>query len=166
MKKLFILRHAKSTWDIPDISDFDRPLNTRGLNDAPFMGELLAAKETVPEMIVSSPAKRAMHTAILVRESAGINPEVIFDERVYEASPQNLRQVISEFSNVCQTALIVGHNPGIEGLIRFLSGRIESMPTAALAVIDLDIESWSEIKADCGTLVEVIRPKTVKSQSG
>ena len=166
MKKLFILRHAKSSWDVPDISDFERPLNTRGLNDAPFMGELIAARGVVPDIIVSSPAKRAMHTAILVREAAGVDSDIIYDERVYEASPQNLRQVIAELDDKYSSVLLVGHNPGIEGLIRFLTGTIEPMPTAALAEIELAIGRWADIQAEIGTVKEIIRPKTVKGQTG
>lgn len=159
MKLLFILRHAKSSWTDTSLSDFERPLNERGLNTAPFMGELLARRSYVPDLIVSSPAKRASQTATLIKEAAGFNSEIRFDERIYEASPQTLRQVISELDDSLGTAMLVGHNPGIEGFIRYLTKKIEPMPTAALAVIKLKIDGWSEADADSGKLVEIIRPK-------
>lgn len=159
MKRLLLLRHAKSSWENAGIPDFERPLNARGLNTAPFMGELIARRAIAADAIVSSPAKRAMETALLVRESAGLNADVIYDERIYEASPRSLRQVVAEFSDEMFAVMLVGHNPGLEGFIRFLTGKLEPMPTAALAVIDLDIESWSEVNGGKGRLVELFRPK-------
>ncbi len=159
MKKLYILRHAKSSWDQPGLADFDRALNHRGLIAAPFMGELIAIKDYLPDLIISSPAKRARQTAVIVKESSGANAELKFDERIYEASPQELRQIVSELSEEINSAMIVGHNPGIEGFINFLTGNQEPMPTAALASITLNIDKWSDLSADCGELQEIIRPK-------
>ena len=161
MKRLLLLRHAKSSWDDPNLADFDRPLNPRGLATAPFMGELIARRELQPDEIVSSPAKRAMQTALLVKESAGIDTSLRFDERIYEASPKSLLQVSSELSDELGSAMLVGHNPGFEGFIGFLTGKVEPMPTAALAVIDLNIKTWSKIKGGSGSVNAVIRPKDV-----
>jgi phosphohistidine phosphatase len=167
MKRLLLLRHAKSSWDDSNLADFDRPLNPRGLATAPFMGELIAKRELHPDEIVSSPAKRAMQTALLVKESAGIDSSLRFDERIYEASPKSLLQVSSELNDNLDSAMLVGHNPGFEGFIGFLTGKVEPMPTAALAVIDLNIKSWSKIKAGTGSVNVVIRPKDVmKSHNG
>lgn len=159
MKKLFILRHAKSSWDRPDLADFDRELNHRGLIASPFMGELIARKEYLPDLIISSPAKRARQTAVIVKESSGSNAELRFDERIYEASPQALRQIVSELGEETNSALIVGHNPGIEGFIQFLTGSNEPMPTAAFASITLNIDKWSGLSAGCGDIREILRPK-------
>lgn len=159
MKKLFILRHAKSSWDDPNLTDFDRPLNERGLNAAPFMGEVMAKRGFMPGTILSSPARRAMKTALLVKESAGSNAVVQYDERIYDATPQTLRQVVSELGEDQGSAMLVGHNPGIEGFISYLTGNRESMPTAALAVVDLKIDTWEDVSADCGELQLVVRPK-------
>src|SRR5688500_5500681 len=120
MKTLFILRHAKSSWDDPGLSDFERPLNDRGRKAAPFMGELMKRKGLSPAVIVSSPAKRAKTTAELVTGAADSAPEIRFDDRIYEASPQALRQVVSELDHFRDSAMIVGHNPGIESFIRFI----------------------------------------------
>ena len=153
------MRHAKSSWDNSDLADFDRPLSDRGEAAAPFMGELIAGRGLAPEEIVSSPAKRALQTATLVKESGGIEAPIRLDERIYEAGAQTLKQVASEFRDELDIMMMIGHNPGFEGFVSFLTGRQESMPTAALAVIDLDIDKWSDVKNGEGDLIEVIRPK-------
>jgi phosphohistidine phosphatase len=159
MKRLLLLRHAKSSWDDANLSDFERPLNSRGLVTAPFMGELIAGRELPVDLIVSSPAKRAAETAMLVKENGGLNAELRFDERIYEASPQTLLTVASEFDDSSDNIMLVGHNPGIEGFIGFLTGNIEPMPTAALAIIDLDINTWKDLTSGTGTINTVVRPK-------
>lgn len=161
MKRLYVLRHAKSSWDDAQQADYDRPLNERGLETAPFMGRLMKERGLIPDTVVSSPANRARTTAKLVSEAAGIKQPILFDERIYEASPLTLAKVLSEVQVDADSVMIVGHNPGMEGLIRFLTGEIAAMPTAALAVIDLDIESWDELDHQSGKLVEVLRPKEV-----
>ncbi len=158
MKTLYILRHAKSSSNDPSLADFDRPLNGRGLNAAPFIGEVMARKGVLPDLIISSPAKRAMQTALLVKESSGSNAPVQYDERIYEASTQALTLVISQIDVKIESFMIVGHNPGMEGLINYFTGRPEQMPTAALAEIVLDIDGWDKVAANCGKLQFVIRP--------
>ena len=159
MKTIYLLRHAKSSWEDASLSDFERPLNERGLNTAPYMGEVIARRGFIPDLVVTSPANRAAKTAVIVKEAAGFNAEIRYEDRIYEASPNTLRQVASETDDAFGSVLMVGHNPGMEGFIRFLSGRTEPMPTAALAAIKLKIDSWSDIDADCGKIIEVIRPK-------
>ncbi|MDQ3088443.1 MAG: histidine phosphatase family protein [Acidobacteriota bacterium] len=159
MKTIFLLRHAKSSWENSDLSDFDRPLNQRGLETAPFMGEIIFKNQFQIDLIVSSPATRARQTAILVKEAAKINGEIEYDDGIYEASPPRLVKVLSEIAEKYQSAMLVGHNPGMEGLVKFLAGEIQPMPTAALAVIDLKIDKWNEINADCGTLRTLLRPR-------
>ena len=161
MKRLFILRHAKSSWAEADLADFDRPLNDRGLRTAPLMGRYAAEHGYVPEAVVSSPARRARETAEMLKSGAGINVDIRFDDRIYEASPGTLFQVISEIDDTFASVVIVGHNPGMEGLIRQLTGQIEPMPTAALAVIDLDVNSWRKIAPGTGRVVTVARPKAL-----
>ena len=159
MKTLYVLRHAKSSWDDAELADFDRPLNERGESTAPFMGELMAANGFEPEVIVSSPAVRARETARLAKEAAHLPTKIVYDERIYEASSRTLKLVASEIDDRFESAMLVGHNPGMEGLVRLLTGRSEEMPTAALAVIDLDIEQWSDIDGGLGALRRLIRPK-------
>lgn len=164
MKTLFLLRHAKSSWDDPTLADFERPLNGRGLKAAPFMGEFLRKNGFFPQMIVSSPAVRARHTAELVNDAGGFNAELKFEDRIYEASPHALREVVAGLSDRVDNLMVVGHNPGIEALVRSLTGRIEPMPTAAAAIIDLSVTSWSELVAGSGTLRHIFRPKELAAK--
>lgn len=159
MKTLYILRHAKSSWDDASLTDFERPLNARGLNAAPFMGSLMKERGLIPDTIIASPAMRAKKTAELVRKSAGVEPQISFNELIYEASVGTLVSVLSEIDNNHDSALIVGHNPGSEGLIYYLTGEIAPMPTAALAVVELNIGTWAKIDQGTGKVKQVIRPK-------
>jgi phosphohistidine phosphatase len=159
MKTLYVLRHAKSSWDNAGLADFDRPLNGRGKIAAPFMGQVLEEYEFEPGIILSSPAVRARETARLVKEAAALDAEIKYNERIYEASPQTLLQIAASLDDRFTSAMIVGHNPGMEGFVRVLTGRLESMPTASLAVIDLDVMGWEQIGAGVGKLRRIIRPK-------
>ncbi|MDQ3800700.1 MAG: histidine phosphatase family protein [Acidobacteriota bacterium] len=159
MKTLFILRHAKSSWDNPDLSDFDRPLNERGWRAAPFIGNLMRERALRADLILSSPARRAAQTATTVKEAAGFAAEIRYDERIYEASPSSLLYLLAESDDALDSVLVVGHNPGLEGLIKILTGGIQPLPTAALAQIELNIDSWREIAAGSGKLNSVVRPK-------
>ena len=159
MKRLYLLRHAKSSWNDPDIADLDRPLNDRGTKAAAFIGELVQANDLLPDIVLVSPAKRAAQTAELVRQSWPSDVDTIIDPRIYEASPQALRQVVSEVDSSYDAVMLIGHNPGIEGFITFLTGSIEPMATAALAVITLDIDEWSAINDGLGKVEHIYRPK-------
>ena len=162
MKILYLLRHAKSSWDDPDISDFDRPLNERGNKSAPLMGKMMAKRSFIPDIVISSPANRAKSTAELVMKAAGASPVMVFDEQIYEASPQTLLRVIADIDDQYDSAMVVGHNPGMEGLVRCLTSNLTPMPTAALAVIALDATSWKDAGGQSGKLVEAIKPKDLK----
>lgn len=162
MKTLYLLRHAKSSWDDTTLSDFDRTLNERGLRAAPLMGRKIFEEKFPVDLIVSSPAKRARETARLLKDAADIDGEILFDERIYEASPRALFEIVSEISDEKNAAMLVGHNPGLEGFVKILTGKIEAMPTAALAVIDLNVERWSLIAPNCGNLRRVLRPKSIE----
>jgi phosphohistidine phosphatase len=160
MKKLFMLRHAKSSWDNHDLADFDRPLNAEGLEAAPFMGNFFYEKQVQPDVIISSPAKRAKQTAILVRESAQFDSKIQYEEKVYEASPLTLVQIISALDDKHESLLLVGHNPGFEGLIKLLTGEALDLPTAGFVTINLQINSWSETTAGSGKLELFTSPKS------
>lgn len=153
------MRHAKSSWDDESLADFDRPLNARGRKAAAFMGEFIYRNEFFPDAIFVSPAARTRETAEIVRDNAGLTAPVSFDERIYEASPLTLRLLVAGLSNENDSALIIGHNPGMEHLQHFLTGRLEGMPTAAFAVIDLDIDDWAALDSQCGKLRKFVRPK-------
>ncbi len=161
MKTLLLMRHAKSSWNDANLSDFERPLDERGLNAAPLIGKIMSDRQFQPELIISSPAKRATQTAQLVKGTVPIADEIQFDKRIYEASLPTLLQVLSGILENIESAMLVGHNPGFEELLKFLTGKARPMPTAALAVIDLNINNWREINSDGGVLRDFIRPKEI-----
>ncbi len=155
MKTLYVLRHAKSSWNDESLSDFERPLNERGKKAAPFMGEFMKKNDFAPDLIISSPAERAKQTAELVKKAANFEAEIRFNEKIYEASPLRLLEVVSQTDASAKTLMLVGHNPGFEGLVRVLAGENARMPTAALAVLDLEIDDWAEVYDDCVAFDEI-----------
>lgn len=160
MKTLLILRHAKSSWDDPALPDHDRPLTERGKEDAKRIGVLLSELGLVPDLIVSSTAKRACKTASKVAKACEYAGEVEVTSRLYHAYPSQFIEVLREVGNERATVLVVAHNPGLEELVRHLTGQAEPMPTAALAQISLDIDSWQSLSVPPGgKLVGVWRPK-------
>ena len=159
MKTLYLLRHAKSSWADTGIPDFERPLNGRGQKTAPFVGNLMKERALIPKLIICSPAKRARETANLVCLAAGFDTTIKFEPQIYEATVGTLVSIAAEIDNSFDSTLLIGHNPGFEGLVYCLTGEIAPMPTAALAVIELAIENWADIAGYGGRLVQVIRPK-------
>ncbi len=123
------------------------------------MGELMALHGYEPYIILSSPAMRAKSTATLIKKAAKFAAEIRYEHRIYEASPHSLREVVSEIDDAYPSAMLVGHNPGTEGFIRYLTGHLETMPTAALAVIEMKIHHWHEVNDGCGDLKIVYRPR-------
>ena len=159
MKTLYLLRHAKSSWDDPGLKDFDRPLNQRGLKAAPRIGAHMLKKEIRPDVVLSSPALRAKQTTHMVCEAAGLSSLINFDERIYEAGVQRLFEIVTGFEDGLTAALMVGHNPGFEELLSALTGESQRMPTAALACIELKIKKWSDLTGGSGKLKWLVRAK-------
>jgi phosphohistidine phosphatase len=160
MKRLLLLRHAKSSWAEAGLADFERPLNERGLRDAPLVGLHLRAQKIRPDLVVSSPAERARQTTALVIEAARLEPSrTRYDERIYEADLSRLLEVISQLEDGAGEVLLVGHNPGMEELLERLAGEARRMTTAALASVALDIEKWGKVREGDGRLEWHVRPK-------
>jgi len=160
MKTLLILRHAKSSWTDSSLDDHDRPLNERGRRDAPRMGRLLANEELLPDLVLSSTARRARETVELVVEACAHAGRVIFTDDLYLAEPSTWIDGLGQIDDKVTSALIVGHNPGLESLIGILTGNDETMPTAALADIELPIDTWSQLSAGiAGRLRSIWRPR-------
>jgi len=159
MKTILLLRHAKSSWNDPDVQDFERPLNQRGRRVAPLIGRFMLQQEFVPELILSSPAERARQTIALIIEAAHLEGELRYDERIYEASAETLLEVVSQAEDRFAVLLLVGHNPGMEDLLLLLSGETGRMPTAALAAITFDTEKWSKVNERKGRLKSLTTPK-------
>ena len=163
MKYLFLLRHAKSSWADGELSDRDRPLNKRGLRDAPVMGQRLVQSEMYPELIVSSPAVRALTTAECMAEALGLFPDdIVLEERIYEASTSRLITVIHELDDGSDRIMLVGHNPGFTDLLNQVDTvRIDNVPTCGLATLSLDVESWADVIMTQATLVAFDYPKKI-----
>jgi phosphohistidine phosphatase len=159
MKTLFLLRHAKSSWDNPDLTDFERPLNERGLRAAPQMGHYIKKQNIKPDVVISSPAVRARDTAELIIKSAGLKVELRFDARIYDATWLDLLRVIASIEDEKETAMLIGHNPGFEETVFRLTDEQIKLPTAALAKINLEIERWNETREFCGKVEWVVRSK-------
>jgi phosphohistidine phosphatase len=160
MKTLLVLRHAKSSWDHPELADFDRPLNNRGKADAPRMGKLLRAEDLVPEKVISSSAVRAKATAKAAAKAAGYEGDIAFSRELYHADAETFIELLRQVAEPNQRVLVVGHNPDLEEFVEALTGELTGMPTAALAQIKLPIKRWSELSlATEGELVIVWRPK-------
>jgi len=159
VKKLLLLRHAKSSWDDAGLADFDRPLNGRGRKAAPLMGNFMREKQLSPDLVISSPAARARETTALVLEAARLETELRYDQRIYEATTGQLLAVINGVEDDKQEVMLVGHNPGFENLLEHLTGESLRVPTAALARIALGADSWTEAVARGGRLEWLVKPK-------
>ena len=130
MKKLLLMRHAKSSWKKKNLADIERPLSQRGEKDAPAMGRLLRKKELVPDLIMASPAARARQTAQAVAEKSHYQKEILFIDKLYMAEAPEVLGALASIPDEVNSVLLVGHNPGLEYVLQVLTGKIESLPTA------------------------------------
>jgi phosphohistidine phosphatase len=161
MKNLYILRHAKSNWSDGNQTDFERPLNKRGLRTAPKMGALMREKGFVPDLILSSTAVRARTTAEIVRAALQSEVKICFDVRIYNAATRDLLEVLSQLPDAAEKVMLVGHNPELENLIFALTGETITLPTAALAEIELPLGKWMEIARGGGKLKNTFYPRKI-----
>lgn len=176
MKLLGLFRHAKSDWHDARARDFDRPLNDRGRAGAAVMGRHIAEHGIRWQRVLSSPAVRAAETIELAARAAGQSVPVEWDRRLYLASSDNLGDVLRELPDHTASVLMVGHNPGLEDLIFDLvpdDGSCplralveEKFPTATYAVLELAIDSWSDLDEGCGKLVHLTRPRDLDASLG
>lgn len=163
MKTLFLLRHAKAE-NAAGLSDFDRDLNDRGRREAQAAGEYIKKQNQQLDLVLSSPALRARETAELALASAGLDNEIRFDQRIYEASLSRLLTVLSEVDDRASSLMLVGHNPGLEELIRTLTGRAGQMKPATIASISLNIDQWSSVGENTGTLDWLVKPDSITAE--
>ena len=147
MKTLFLIRHAKSSWADPGMDDFDRPLNERGLADAPEMAKRLRKSKYPIDLIISSPAKRAYKTAKIFAETFGIHKKDIqLADQLYLAPAETIRQVLADISKDVDHVALFAHNPGITDFAnRLTNAHIDDMPTCAVFAAAADVEDWSAI---------------------
>jgi phosphohistidine phosphatase len=147
MKKLYLLRHAKSSWSYPELDDFERPLNKRGRADLAVMARVINKQGIKPDLILSSPALRAAFTAINVVQLAGLPEDLLkYDNLIYEASTSMLLNLIKNTNNKIDSLMLVGHNPGLTSLANHLSDkRIDNIPTCGLLGLKLKITNWQDL---------------------
>ncbi|HHO48006.1 MAG TPA: histidine phosphatase family protein [Desulfobacteraceae bacterium] len=161
MKRLVLCRHAKSSWKDSSLADIDRPLNGRGKRNAPEMGRRLLARGIKPDLIVSSPARRAYATAAYLAEELGVpEREIRVVEAIYDAYPMKLLEIIRTIDAGHDQVLMVGHNPETTILANLLGRlRLENVPTCGIVALDFGVRSWEEIEEARGALVFFDSPR-------
>lgn len=161
MKQVTFIRHAKSSWENPELRDFDRPLNQRGLRDAPFMAKIIQAKANRIDAILSSPANRALSTARFFADALDINPADIQQEpTIYNAYPEDIVRVIRKVNNHRSNILIFGHNPAFTELANWFSPQyIDNIPTCGIFEVIAPIENWNDFDKSTGRMVAFHYPK-------
>jgi phosphohistidine phosphatase len=160
MKTLFLIRHAKSSRDDPTLIDRERPLDDRGLQAAARMGKRLAKCDAKPDLLVSSPALRALTTAQLFADELGYeHKDIVVDDRLYASSAGDLLAVIHALDKKVDRVMLFGHNPEIAELARRLSSEIIDMPTCAVAEFRFDTNTWSDVGEVEPARVMLDRPK-------
>ncbi len=164
MKRLFIIRHAKSSWKDVTLDDFDRPLNKRGKKDAPFMAKLLKDKKINPDLILSSPAERAKTTANIIAKELDLVDRLIFRDTIYESSLSTLINYIKKADDKNKTIFIVGHNPSLNALAYEFIDFDENIPTCGIVEIRFDIENWKDINENNANLISFEYPKKYKNK--
>ena len=163
MKKLLLMRHAKSSWKDSDVPDHDRSLKKRGQKDAEKMGKLLKSKKIVPDLIISSTAIRAEKTAEILAKACKYDNEIIFCDSLYMAEPADILKVIKEHAKKQKCLLVIGHNPGMEAFLQILTGKVESLSTASIAYLGAKIDNWEELSGEEEiNLKKFWRPKDLK----
>ncbi|MEM8790632.1 MAG: histidine phosphatase family protein [Pseudomonadota bacterium] len=175
MKKVILLRHAKSSWSDPTVEDHDRPLNKRGKAAAPVIAQWLAHRKHLPDTVLCSSAKRTRQTVKRMKEILPDLPSPEVDKSLYHAPPDDMRNRLSSLPKDCDTVLLVGHQPGIGALTRKLSADVvrprcarafEHFPTGAAAVLEFDIKNWSELDYKSARFVDFAVPRELKERDG
>lgn len=161
-KHLILIRHAKSDWSF-DVPDFSRPLNKRGNRDAPIMAKRLAAQKLFPEMLISSPANRAISTAKLFAKEMDYELDRIQEESaIYEAETLSLLKIVNSFDNQLNYIALFGHNPGVSLFAHYLCHKSQvDFPTCACMHLKFETDDWATLSMDTGDLVWFSYPKLV-----
>ena len=155
MKTLYLVRHAKSSWGEPALPDRDRPVNERGLRDVATMGKRLAQRDVKPDVMLSSPAVRALTTAEHLAKALGIKrKDIVVVEQLYAAPAKELLSVIQALDDEPKRVMLVAHNPGLTELAHHFASQITDMPTCAIAEFTFAVPSWAELgHAEPGNVV-------------
>ena len=159
---LILMRHAKSDWNDQSLSDHDRPLNHRGIRDAPRMAHWLADADLIPDVILSSSSVRTRETVALMVDQWSIEPTIAFSETLYLATPEAILKTVRSDACDARRLMVVAHNPGMTHLAGSFSDQIVDMPTSAIAVFQLPKIDWSELQSSTPmSLVHFMRPKAL-----
>jgi phosphohistidine phosphatase len=148
MKTLFLIRHAKSSWADPLQEDFDRPLNKRGRTDAPRMARRLKERGIHPDVLLSSPAERAISTGTIIAEKAGYQlPKIHTDKRLYHATDDELLNFVQKLNDSNDRAMIIAHNPGLTEFVNRLNFQplTDNIPTCGVVCMKLPVSSWKDV---------------------
>ena len=165
MKTLLLMRHGKSSWKDDSLADHERPLKKRGRRDTKRIAEEIDKNDLYPHIILSSSAVRAKETTEILMDTLDFENDIIFSDQLYMAEPEDFIDVLSQLSDDYETALIIGHNPGMEAFIQIIEGDIECLPTAGLGHLILAIDSWQDISLDTmGDLVSLWKPKDIRKK--
>lgn len=172
MKRLLLLRHAKSIPAGAGIEDHDRELMARGREDAPAVGRYMQAQKYIPDLILCSTSRRTVETADLMMTELSGTKEIDFEETLYLAEPRTIHAAIRGAPEKAKALMIVGHNPGLEQVATMLAREPvkrkerdrfdlieEKYPTGALAVLDFDVSRWRDVSAGQGALIDFVRPR-------
>ncbi|MFK7906993.1 MAG: histidine phosphatase family protein [Chitinophagales bacterium] len=163
MKTLYLIRHAKSSWKDLSLEDIERPLNKRGKKDAPLIGQYLKKKGATPDLLISSPAKRAYTTAKLVAKELDYDvADIVKDKKIYvfDYSGKDVMEVVRNIKNKHDVVMIFGHNPTFSHLSNsFTDKQIEEMPTCGTVCFQFDTDKWKEIEDSEAELIFSIHPK-------
>lgn len=161
MKKLFLVRHAKSDWSIDDQRDIDRSLNPRGYKDAHAIGEYIKSNYGAPQLMVASPAVRTMTTALIFSDEVGYDKTKIkVVQSLYESTSVDYLNCIKATPNEIDSLMIIGHNPVLSDLCMGFTRTIIDLPTCALVVFEFQIDEWENISKENCKLIEVKSPKS------
>ncbi len=147
-KTLLLMRHGKSSWKEKGLADEKRPLKKRGEEAAEMIGKTLKVNEIVPDLILSSPAKRARCTAEIVAKESNLSHKVELVDSFYMGEPSDFIARLKKIPGDVKRVMVVGHNPGLEAFLQMLDGHINAMPTGSLAIIKLNLHSWDEFSAE------------------
>ncbi len=168
MKKLILLRHGKSSWEDPALDDHDRPLNRRGKAAVPTIGAWLQNRHHDPDTVLCSSSKRTVETAERVGTEMSAMPQPVIEPELYHASPDMMLDRLRQLPETCSTVMMIGHQPGIGSLTRRLSNGLENrrcrrafehFPTAAAAVLEIDLQDWSGLTYTMASFIDFAKPR-------
>ena len=147
-KTLHIVRHGKSSWDFENISDIDRPLSTRGINNAYLMAKKLSERKVKPGLLISSPANRALYTAIIFSRVMKLQYEKVrIEELIYMGYSDDILEMLGQQDNKLSDILIFGHNPTFTALAnQLMTSNIDNIPTAGIVSLTFNVDSWEDIR--------------------